>query len=91
MIRRRAAIAAALFLAASASRSGCSRRPSGEHTHQTFNQSDEACIAFGTDAHVEVVHRHRDGQDRWRRVALRYTVVPVQYRFRRYYRSKPAT
>ncbi len=79
MIRRRAAIAAALFLAASASGSGCSRRPSGEHTHQTFDQSDEGWIPFGTDAHVEVVHDTAMVKTGGGALALRYTVVPGQY------------
>jgi hypothetical protein len=79
VIGRRVAIAAALFVAASISGSGCARRPSGAHTHQTFDQSDEGWIPFGTDAHVEVVHDATMVKNGGGALALRYTVNPGQY------------
>lgn len=79
MIGRRVAIAAALFVAASVTGSGCARRSAGDHTLQTFEQSDEGWIPFGTDAHVEIVHDAAMVKNGGGALALRYTVSPGQY------------
>jgi hypothetical protein len=79
VIGPRVAIVAALFVGASISGSGCVRRSSGQPPHQTFDQSDEGWIPFGTDAHVEVVHDPAIVKSGGGALMLRYTVNPGQY------------
>ena len=48
-------------------------------TRQTFEEGDEGWIAYGTDAHVEVVHDAAAVKNGAAALALRYTFNPGQY------------
>jgi len=58
---------------------GSSKRAAPKDVHQTFEDSDEGWIPFGTDAQVEVTHEPTQVKDGSAALALRYVFHPGQY------------